>query len=243
MNSPAEDPIDEAAHRVRARRSLTYLFMVAIVMFFAALSSAYIVSRGSADYWVTFRMPVDFWYSTAIIVVSSLTVQLALRAVRHGDKRATATWLVATLVLGVIFSVFQFKGWKEMSERRMNLVTDKVTMTAGVYGVDFAITHKGVPLERVDSLYFSQDDPGHTAPLNADMADHWNVSSGYFHVLTFSHWLHLAGGLVVLMVLTVRALLGRYTAQAHTGVWQGTMYWHFLTGVWIYLLLFIAAVH
>ncbi|HNE80831.1 MAG TPA: hypothetical protein PKX39_09615, partial [Flavobacteriales bacterium] len=69
MNSPAEDPIDEAAHRVRARRSLTYLFMVAIVMFFAALSSAYIVSRGSADYWVTFRMPVDFWYSTAIIVV------------------------------------------------------------------------------------------------------------------------------------------------------------------------------
>jgi cytochrome c oxidase subunit 3 len=217
MNSPAEDPIDEAAHRVRARRSLTYLFMVAIVMFFAALSSAYIVSRGSADYWVTFRMPVDFWYSTAIIVVSSLSVQLALRAARHGDKRATATWLVATLVLGVIFSVFQFKGWKEMSERRMNLVTD--------------------------SLYYSQDDPGHTAPLNADMADHWNVSSGYFHVLTFSHWLHLAGGLVVLMVLTVRALLGRYTAQAHTGVWQGTMYWHFLTGVWIYLLLFIAAVH
>ena len=236
------DP-DESALKTRARKNLTRLLLFAIVMFFAALSSAYIVSRSSVDYWVTFRLPTALWYSTAIIVVSSLSTHMALRAARQGNGRGIALWLVATLVLGMAFTAFQFKGWREMAARRMNLRVDKITMTEGVYGTDFSIARKGIPLERVDSLYYAADDPTHTTPLNADMADHWNASSGYFHVLTFGHWLHLAGGLLALLILTVKALLGRYTAQSHTGVWQGVVYWHFLTGVWIYLLLFIAAVH
>lgn len=243
MTSTTDPVQEESALKLRARRNLTWLMLFSIVMFFAGLSSAYIVSRSSADYWVTFRLPSAFWYSTAIIVVSSLTAQLALWAARKGQGRNTTLWLAATLILGVVFSIFQFDGWKEMSARRMNLVSDKITMTEGVYGTDFTIAHKGIPLERVEGMYYAPDDPAHTAPLNADMADHWNASSGYFHVFTFGHWLHVVGGLLALLVLTVKSALGRYTAQAHTGVWQGVVYWHFLAGVWIYLLLFIAAVH
>jgi cytochrome c oxidase subunit III len=62
-------------------------------------------------------------------------------------------------------------------------------------------------------------------------------------VLTVAHWAHLLIGLVVLLVLLLRAAQGRYSAMENTGIWQGTLYWHFLGGLWIYLLLFLSFVH
>ena len=235
--------LTERDHKVRARKNLTYLLLFAIVMFFVALSSAYVVSKSSTDYWLSFRVPAAFYYSTATILVSSLTMQMALWTVRKGNGRGAALWLVVTLLLGIAFSFSQFSGWSEMASRRMSLVTDKITMTQGVYGEDYTISRRDVTLEQVDGQFYLPDDLAHAKPLNADMADFWNASSGYFYVLTVGHWIHLVGGLIMLAVLSIKALLGRYNAVYHTGVWQGTVYWHFLGGLWIYLLLFIASVH
>lgn len=243
MTEVAVTEITERDNKVRARKNVTYLLIFAIVMFFVALSSAYIVSKSSTDYWLSFRVPVAFYYSTATILVSSLTVQIALWTVCKGNGRGAALWLVVTLLLGIAFSFSQFSGWSEMASRRMSLVTDKITMTQGVYGEDYTISRKGVALEQVDGQFYLPDDLARAKPLNADMADFWNASSGYFYVLTVGHWIHLLGGLIMLLVLSIKALLGRYNAAYHTGVWQGTVYWHFLGGLWIYLLLFIASVH
>ena len=229
--------------KVRARKNVTYLLIFAIVMFFVALSSAYIVSKSSTDYWLSFRIPTAFYYSTAVILASSLTMQMALWTVRKGNGRGAALWLVVTFLFGVSFTFTQFSGWADLASRKMSLVTDKITMTQGVYGEDFTIARKGVTLDQVDGQYYMPDDAAHAKPLNADMADFWNASSGYFYVLTVGHWLHLLGGLIVLLVLTMKALMGRYNAVYHTGVWQGAIYWHFLGALWIYLLLFIATVH
>ncbi len=229
--------------KVRARKNVTYLLIFAIVMFFVALSSAYIVSKSSTDYWLSFRIPTAFYYSTAVIAVSGLSMQMALWAVRKGNGRGSALWLIVTFLLGLSFTSAQFSGWADLASRKMSLVTDKITMTQGVYGEDFTIARKGVTLDQVDGQYYLPDDTAHAKPLNADMADFWNASSGYFYVMTIGHWLHLLGGLIVLLVLSVKALMGRYNAVYHTGVWQGTIYWHFLGALWIYLLLFIATVH
>lgn len=235
--------LTERDHKVRARKNVTYLLIFAIVMFFVALSSAYIVSKSSTDYWLSFRVPTAFYYSTATILVSSLTVQMALMTVRKGNGRGAALWLAITFVFGIAFSYSQFSGWSELASRRMSLVTDKITMTQGVYGTDYTIARKGITLDQVDGQFYLPDDLAHAKPLNAEMADFWNASSGYFIVLTVGHWIHLLGGLIMLLVLSIKALLGRYNAAYHTGVWQGTIYWHFLGGLWIYLLLFIASVH
>lgn len=233
----------ERDNKVRARKNLTYLLLFAIVMFFAALSSAYVVSKSSTDYWLSFRVPKAFYYSTATILVSSLTVQMALMTVRKGNGRGAALWLTITLMLGVAFSFSQFSGWAELASRKMSLVTDKITMTQGVYGVDYTITRKGIPLVQVDGQFYLPDDAAHAKPLNAEMADFWNASSGYFYVLTVGHWIHLLGGLIMLLILSIRAFLRRYNAAYHTGVWQGAIYWHFLGGLWVYLLLFISLAH
>jgi cytochrome c oxidase subunit III len=242
MSDPANE-LSEHDHKVKARKNLTYLLLFAIVMFFVALSSAYVVTQSSSDYWVHFRIPTAFYISTAVIVVSSITIQLGLGAVRKGKAQITALWLVLTVLLGGVFTGFQRAGWSELMTRGYHLTGGKVISGEGTYGVDYTITRKGITLEKVDTQYFLPTDTQRAKPLNAEMEEPWNASSGFFYVLTVGHWVHLAGGLIVLLILAFKALMGRYSAYDHTGVWQGTLYWHFLAGLWIYLLLFIAFVH
>ena len=50
-------------------------------------------------------------------------------------------------------------------------------------------------------------------------------------------------GLLAIAIMVVMAMRGRYTATDHVGLWAGATYWHFLGGLWIYLLLFLLFVH
>jgi cytochrome c oxidase subunit 3 len=62
-----------------------------------------------------------------------------------------------------------------------------------------------------------------------------------FYMLTALHGLHVIGGLGLLVVVTAKAFVGRYSAGDHTGVRHAAMYWHFLDGVWLvmFVLLFL----
>ncbi len=237
-----ETALSEPDRKVRARKNLTYLLLFAIVMFFVALSSAYVVSKSSADYWVSFRIPVQFYRSTAVIIASSLTIQMALWLVRQGRARAASLWIAITLVFGLSFSFSQLSGWETLMSKGY-FVVSKVMNGNGTYGTDFTIARKGVTVEFADGQYYLPTDTQHAKPLNAEMDDYQNTASAYFYVLTVGHWLHLLGGLLVLVILAVKSLMGRYSAANYTGIWQGAIYWHFLGGLWIYLLSFIAFVH
>ncbi len=63
-----------------------------------------------------------------------------------------------------------------------------------------------------------------------------NPSSSFFYLLTASHGVHLAGGLVALLCLTWRFFQGRLT-QVAVGV--TSLYWHFMDGLWVYLMLLL----
>jgi cytochrome c oxidase subunit 3 len=62
-----------------------------------------------------------------------------------------------------------------------------------------------------------------------------------FYVLTGLHALHVVGGLVPLMVVTVNSVYERYSSVFHTGVKQCAIYWHFLGVVWVFLFAVILA--
>jgi cytochrome c oxidase subunit III len=87
--------------------------MASIVMMFAGLTSAYIVKMNQAN-WEEVRTPVVFWYSTAAIVLGSLTIQMALRAFKQREMRRYRLLMAATLVLGVSFVCFQWAGFTWM---------------------------------------------------------------------------------------------------------------------------------
>jgi len=58
-----------------------------------------------------------------------------------------------------------------------------------------------------------------------------------FFVLTFLHALHVLGGLVPLILVTLRARRGRYTVADNEGVQLVAMYWHFLLATWVVILI------
>lgn len=242
MSTIAFTPQEEQVRGIRTRKMLTWFLVIAIVMFFAGLTSAYVVSMSSVEYWTHFSVPKAFYWSTTFIVFGSAALQLALMAARSGKGGMVTSMLVAALVFGIGFSWFQFQGWKELADRKLNLVSE-VLLAQGTYGTDLTISRNGITLVKEGESYFLPDDVARAKPLNAEMEEQSNTASSYFHVLTRAHWAHVAGGLVALVVMIFMALRGRYTRDDHPGLWSGVIYWHFLGGLWIYLLLFLVFVH
>lgn len=246
LSTPLASPSDRDAspdQKVRARRNLTYLLLFAIVMAFSGLLSAYLVSKGSVDFWVSIRIPAAFYWSTAFILLSSATVQLALGTTRQGRTRLTAPLLLATLALGIAFTVSQFQGWSQLRDRGNFFSFSKVLQNNGVYGQDYTIARKGITLELVDGRFYLPDDAARAKPLNDEMADQSNTASQYIYVLTALHLAHLVFGLLALVLMAVKALMARYSAADNVGLWAGTVYWHFLGGLWVVLLSFLLLVH
>ena len=94
-------------------RIATWILLAAIVMMFVALVSSYIVLSGG-EQWQPVRMPRTFTLSTALILVSSATMELARRRLREEDNRRYARWLLVTLVLSLAFVGSQLLGWKRL---------------------------------------------------------------------------------------------------------------------------------
>jgi len=84
-----------------------------IVMMFAGLTSAFIVKSNQTG-WKPVALPKAFWISTAVIVISSLTLQMALRSFKQREMNKYRSLLGLTLVLGVAFIIFQWIGFTEL---------------------------------------------------------------------------------------------------------------------------------
>lgn len=70
----------------KTKKGLVWVFVFSITMFFAGLTSAYIVSMGDG-FWVKVKLPMAFWISTALILISSITLFLAVKAIKSGDMK------------------------------------------------------------------------------------------------------------------------------------------------------------
>lgn len=66
-----------------------------------------------------------------------------------------------------------------------------------------------------------------------------NVASSFLYVITLSHLVHLAGGLIALFVTTINSKRGKYSADNLLGIDLISIYWHYLAGLWIYLFFFM----
>ncbi len=84
-----------------------------IIMFFASITSAMIVRRAGED-WRSIDLPYALWYSTAALLASSLTFELARRQLRRGTVAALRIWTTATAALGVAFLCAQYAGWLDL---------------------------------------------------------------------------------------------------------------------------------
>lgn len=63
--------------------------------------------------------------------------------------------------------------------------------------------------------------------------------SSFFYLLTGAHGVHLLGGLVAFAVILPRAWRGAYTPPGSVAVNVTSTYWHFLTGLWLYVFIIL----
>jgi cytochrome c oxidase subunit 3 len=90
-----------------------WVAMAGMIMMFGSLTSAYIV-RQAAGNWLEFKVPDIFFVSTIVILVSSVTLHLSYWAFKNGKESVYKLGLPLSLVLGIVFIVFQYKGWMDL---------------------------------------------------------------------------------------------------------------------------------
>jgi cytochrome c oxidase subunit 3 len=119
-DSPPENP---PLHIAGAGTFVLGILLVSLSMLFLASIVAYLFIRaqtiarmGDHPQWPPPGLPhapSSLWLSTLVIIVSSITIQLALNAVRRDDEKKLVRYLAITTALGLLFLILQAYNWYE----------------------------------------------------------------------------------------------------------------------------------
>lgn len=178
-----------------------WIGIFAIVMSFAAFTSAMIVRQGVSSDWRHFELPRLLYLNTLTLIASSFTLVRARACLASAVKPLPASgvgskkffsegmsWLYITFGLGTVFLVGQVLVWRLLVAQGLFLST--------------------------------------------------NPSSSFFYVFTAMHGLHLLGGILALAYMIYKLVRSHGTAQT-TGLPAVCLYWHFMDGLWLYLLILL----
>jgi cytochrome c oxidase subunit 3 len=162
------------------------VLLAASTMVFAAFTSAFVVRRGLSDDWTSMHKPPILFVNTAVLLASSVVLDLSRRALKNHDRGKFNIWWTLATALGILFLIGQAIAWRQLKD-------------AGVYVAT-------------------------------------NPSSSFFYVLTASHAFHLLGGVAALVYVDIQALRLRLGPAKRTAIDVTAIFWHFLDGLWVYLM-------
>ncbi|GFD78341.1 cytochrome oxidase subunit III [Tenacibaculum sp. KUL118] len=121
----------------KSAKPMLWISMISMVMFFAGLTSAYVVSMNRED-WVTFDLPQAFYISTVLIVLSSVTLFFSQKLLKTDNIQASFTLLLITLVLGLGFVWYQYVGFNELKAVGLYFTGPESTVsTSFIIGITF----------------------------------------------------------------------------------------------------------
>lgn len=118
MSTVTEHPEIDKKTFDKSRKMLLYWAIGSMVIFFSGFCSYYMVMRGNGN-WLVFELPDLFYISTAVIIASSLTLVVAQNAVKKNNSSMVMYGILGTLILGLVFSVLQFKAWGQLMDNNI----------------------------------------------------------------------------------------------------------------------------
>jgi cytochrome c oxidase subunit 3 len=123
--------------RRKASKPMLWVSMISMVMFFAGLTSAYVISMRRDD-WVSFELPQAFYVSTFLIVMSSLTLQLSQYFIKTNKRQLSLVLVVLTFLLGVGFIWQQYVGFNQLKSIGLFFTGPESTVsTSFIIGITF----------------------------------------------------------------------------------------------------------
>ena len=121
----------------KSAKPMLWISMISMVMFFAGLTSAYVISMRRED-WVAFDLPNAFYVSTLLIVLSSITLFLSQKTLKKGQRKASLILLVTTLILGIGFVWQQYVGFKQLEALGLYFTgVNSTVSTSFIIGIAF----------------------------------------------------------------------------------------------------------
>jgi len=121
----------EKEKQARAKKMMLWFGIVSLIMSFAGLTSAFVVSSAREDWLAGFVLPNAFSVSVALIILSSLTLLLAKKYLKLNKAKKTSFYLMVTLVLGIGFIISQLIGFQQIIDLGFNFTgpTSNITMS------------------------------------------------------------------------------------------------------------------
>lgn len=116
LNNSEEPKTQLAMH---PKKFALWLFIVSIVMIFAAMTSAYIVRQAEGN-WKVFELPAMFLWSSIVIVLSSATLQWSVSNAKKDEFAQMRLGIGITLILGLAFLVMQYLGWNALVDMNVH---------------------------------------------------------------------------------------------------------------------------
>jgi cytochrome c oxidase subunit 3 len=125
---------EQQRRKLHPYKFIMWVAMGSIVMMFAGFTSAYVVKRNQAN-WLEFTLPNLFWFSTATILLSSLTIHLATKAFKAREMARYRALMTVTAVLGLVFIVLQWMGFRSLEEHGVSLIGANSNAAGSFLGV------------------------------------------------------------------------------------------------------------
>jgi cytochrome c oxidase subunit 3 len=230
-------------HPEQQRQSSTlgmWIFLITEVMFFGGLFCGYTIYRWQyPDAWVVGSHLLSIKWgglNTVVLLLSSLTMVLAVHGAQTGKRKLSAFWLILTMVLGLVF--------------------------LGVKVIEYRakIEHHLVPNEnfQFDPAHVTTEHGSRHAPpvaggeghnylqaLSKVEPNHLRMFYSFYFMMTGMHAIHMIIGEGIMLVMVMMTLKGRFSPDYYNPIEISGLYWHFVDIVWIFLfpLLYLVGRH
>ena len=170
-----------------SKKPLLWVGLVSIIMFFAGLTSAVIVSKASTE-WFIFEIPTEFMTSTILIVISSLTFQLAYWTTKKENHVLSLGLVLVTFLLGIGFAISQFAGWSTLTANGV-VAAGSESWSSGSYWYALSAVHLAHLFGGLISLLVVAIKSG-LKKYSSDKTTGFQVSLTYWHFLGVL-WLYI----------------------------------------------------
>jgi cytochrome c oxidase subunit III len=238
---------DTPRQQYDAARLGMWIFLMTEVLFFGGLFCAYAVFRANRpEIFVDGHRFLDKSLgaaNTLVLIFSSLTMALAVRAAQLGRRRALVGLLSITFLCGLAFLGVKAIEYKHKWDQQM---------VPGQTRIEYWFSRDGAAEPRkgfhpneayVREHLAAQGFENLPATEYAKRAQHLGTFMSVYFSLTALHGLHVIAGLIVIFWILVASVRGRYGSRYFTPVDMVGLYWHLVDMIWIYLFPLLYLIH
>ena len=166
-------------------------------------------------------------FNTTVLICSSLTVAMSVRAAQLGNRKLQVKMLLLTLLFGLSFIGIKGIEWhKKYVEHHIP------TFDYNVISGEGSLIKGNEHLLGIDKV---ENDPVKLRERKAEIQQHTKIFYSLYFALTGMHAVHMIVGVGIFICITWMAYKGRFSPEYHTPLEIAGLYWHFVDIVWIYL--------